>query len=90
VGVGKMAYLADNTGAVTRCLVCPGCYATAIPVVVSPPTTVAPRCATPGCKELAAFCAHCMGRTLEHNRELSTANVVRHMAGQHEAGEEVE
>jgi len=88
-GMGRRAMVFGDKG-MKLALVCPSCFQTMVSVVPPKPSTVAPRCATPGCRELAAFCAHCHERAGKHVRELSTANVVRHMAGQHEAGEEVE
>ena len=75
-GMARRAWvLAD--GVLKPARICAGCFGKSVPVVTPPPTTLAPACATPGCKAgRAKFCEVCVDALARSNRELTASNTV--------------
>ena len=72
-GAMRRAWVLTRDGAING-LCCTRCALTALPIVIPPPTTVAPLCAC--CKRgRASTCNDCVGKLERHVNELTRANV---------------
>jgi hypothetical protein len=72
-GTGRRALVLSRANKPTLSIVCTRCHASAVPVVVPPPTTIAPPCA--GCgRHPARYCEDCHRNVCTNVKHLSGAN----------------
>jgi hypothetical protein len=79
-GSGRRALVLSRANKPTMGTVCTRCHASAVPVVVPPPTTCCGR-------QPARYCAGCYGAAAENVRHLSAANAGMRAAGVEGLGE---